>query len=153
MKLRPFTVLKMTQELCNACNEIFMRSVRPPDEELFPHHADRTFFGAAVDSGCLMCCALFREVASSAEHHTGLLDSNWSELKYSFTGEVGDANIGQFEATLYFLEYSDQGGSAQHGQSKSKPKSVSKARFWLTPSNGEAEKYALIRALLADCRR
>lgn len=117
-----------------------MRSERPPDEELFPHHADQNSFSAAVDSGCMMCCALFQEIASSAENRTSIFEGKRSEFKYSFTGEVGDANLGDFEATLYFLEYRDQESPFQKNASKSKPQSVSKARFWLTPSDGEAEK-------------
>ena len=81
----------------------------------------------------MMCAALSKEIDLKPRKHPPVPHDARLELKYSFTGDLGDANVGHYEVTLYFLEHALQAPSDESGP---KAKSVRKARFWLSPKNG-----------------
>lgn len=132
----------MQNRLCKACSSIFARVEQPPDEELFPHHATASSCWAAVDDGCFMCTVLSKEVAISAQRYRVGAKHAHAELKYSFTADLGEANIGHFESTIYFLQFPSKDVLVQPDQSNSKPLFVSKVRFWLSPSDCEKSRHS-----------
>lgn len=123
--------------LCSACSSIFAVKEQPPDEELFLHHVDESSFWKAVDGGCMMCSVLSKELTSSVGARARFQPDIRFEFKHSFTGDLGDANLGHFEVTLYLLEYDNPADTDAQEQENSKRRRVSKARFWLSPSSGE----------------
>lgn len=120
------------KELCAPCSAIFELPNRPQDDELQPHHAAESSFWDAVKDGCYMCSSLAQETGRDQTQALSDQVLHRSKLKYSFTGELGDANASNFEVTLYFLTYAIEHDST----SSEKPLSTSKARFWLQPHQG-----------------